>query len=790
MSRWTRDKDPQAVTEAQKYERPVPSRDYILQLLSEAESPLLPEAIIRGFGLTEEEDHIAVQRRLSAMERDGQLLRNRSGAYGIVDKMGLIKGTVQGHREGFGFLIPEDGSDDLYLSPRQMRKVFEGDKVLVCMVSIDRRGRREGSIVEILERNTHSLVGRYFEEGGVGFIDPENKRITHRILITHDNRGNACSGQWVMVEVIAQPEMRQQAQARVVEVLGDHLAPGMEIDVAIRAHQLPFQFPEEVLTEAQSFSTQVQEADKKNRVDLRSLPLVTIDGEDAKDFDDAVYCEPRKSGGWKLIVAIADVSHYVTPGNAMDSEAKIRGNSVYFPGHVIPMLPENLSNGLCSLNANVDRLCMVCEMHISAKGKMTRHVFYEGVMCSQARLTYTDVGAYIAAIEKGTKQTAFGKQYPHLVKPLNHLYEVYTALRHARAERGAIDFDTVETKIVFGDNRKIKNIVPVVRNEAHRLIEECMLCANVAAAKVLNEHELPVLYRNHDNPKPEKLLNLITLLGGLGLSLKGGTKATPKDYQAIMVQIADRPDRHFLQTVLLRSMNQAKYSPNLLGHFGLNYPAYAHFTSPIRRYPDLLLHRALRYLIRSSTESAHVLRVTGAKKIARKGWLPQAPKEWVELGEGCSITERRADEATRDAVNWLKCEFMLDRIGEVYDGVISSVTSFGLFVELKDIFVEGLVHVSSLVGDYYRFDPVRHRLSGERSGVSYRLADPVQVRVMRVNLDDRKIDFELLADAPKTAGKKPSKKAADKAKGKSAPKSRKPVESKSTDKPKTKRRRS
>ncbi len=776
MSRWSKDKDPQAVTEAQKYERPVPSRDYILQLLTEAKSPLLPEAIIRGFGLTEEEDHIALQRRLSAMERDGQLLRNRSGAYGIVDKMGLIKGTVQGHREGFGFLIPEDGSDDLYLSSRQMRKVFEGDKVLVCMVSVDRRGRREGSIVEVLERSTHSLVGRYFEEGGVGFIDPENKRITHRLLITHENRGQAHSGQWVVVEVIAQPEMRQQPQARVVEVLGDHLAPGMEIDVAIRAHQLPYEWPADVIAEAQGFSTEVQEIDKEHRVDLRTLPLVTIDGEDAKDFDDAVYCEPRKSGGWKLIVAIADVSHYVVAGNAMDQEARLRGNSVYFPGYVIPMLPENLSNGLCSLNPNVDRLCMVCEMHISAKGKMTRHVFYEAVMCSQARLTYTQVGAYITALEKGTKQTAFSKQYPHLVQPLNHLYQVYGALRQARAERGAIDFDTVETKIVFGDNRKIKNIVPVIRNEAHRLIEECMLCANVAAAKVLNEHELPVLYRNHENPKPEKMVNLIALLGGLGLSLKGGSKATPKDYQAIMVKIADRPDRHFLQTVLLRSMNQARYSPNLLGHFGLNYPAYAHFTSPIRRYPDLLLHRALRYLIRSQTVSSHVLRVAGAKRLVKKTWLPYAPQQWVEFGEVCSQTERRADEATRDAVNWLKCEFMLDRIGEVYDGVISSVTSFGLFIELKDIFVEGLVHVSSLLGDYYRFDPVRHRLSGERSGVSYRLADPVQVRVVRVDLDDRKIDFELLQAVPKVAGKKsPSKKLLEKSKEKSVRKNKKPA---------------
>ncbi len=702
-----------------------------------------------------EEDIEALRRRLRAMERDGQLIYTRRGTYAPVDKLDLVCGRVSGHRDGFGFLIPDDGSDDLFLSPAQMRLVFDGDRCLARVAGLDRRGRREGAIVEVISRAHESIVGRYHIESDVGFVIPDNPKIQQEVLVTPGRALDAKPGQFVEVKITHWPTQRFQPQGDIVEVIGNYMAPGMEIDVALRSFDIPHVWPEAVLKEASRLKPEVDEKDKHKRVDLRHLPFVTIDGEDARDFDDAVYCE--KPGGWKLLtggfrlyVAIADVSHYVKVDSALDKEAVVRGNSVYFPERVVPMLPEQLSNGLCSLNPQVDRLAMVCEITLSKSGKMTDYQFYEAVIHSHARLTYNKVSAMLEQ-PKSDEGKRLSSEYAEVLPHLKQLYSLYKVLLKARHTRGAIDFETQETRIVFGADRKIAEIKPTERNDAHKLIEECMLCANVATAAFLQKHEIPALYRVHDAPPLERQEKLRAFLGELGLSLhKGKEGPTPKDYQALLEQIQGRPDFHVIQTVMLRSLSQAVYSAENHGHFGLNYEAYAHFTSPIRRYPDLLVHRAIRSVIRSRRDTPHVRR-EGATSMPKARIYPYDEAALEQLGEQCSMTERRADEATRDVVNWLKCEFMKDRVGETFPGVITAVTGFGLFVELTDIYVEGLVHVTAMPGDYYHFDPLHHRLSGERSGRSFRLGDSVEVRVMRVDLDERKIDFELTAGGTKSA---------------------------------------
>ncbi|WP_332702041.1 ribonuclease R, partial [Devosia sp.] len=636
------------------------------------------------------------------------------------------------------------------LSPAQMRLVFDGDRGLARVSGLDRRGRREGAIVEVISRAHESIVGRYYEESGIGFVVADNPKIQQEVLVTPGRTAGAKIGQFVEIRITHWPTPRFQPQGDVVEVVGNYMAPGMEIDVALRSYDIPHVWPETVLKEAAKLKPEVEEKDKEKRVDLRHLPFVTIDGEDARDFDDAVYCEKSGSnwrlfsGGWRLYVAIADVSHYVKVGSALDEEATSRGNSVYFPERVVPMLPEQLSNGLCSLNPQVDRLAMVCEMSISKTGKLTDYQFYEAVIHSHARLTYNKVSAMLEHPKsaEGKQQRA---QYAEVLPHLKQLYALYQVLVAARQTRGAIDFETQETRIIFGSGRKIAEIRPTIRNDAHKLIEECMLAANVATAEFLKKHEIPALYRVHDGPPPERLEKLKAFLTELGLSLHRGKEGpSPKDYQALLETIRERPDYHLIQTVMLRSLSQAVYSADNQGHFGLNYEAYTHFTSPIRRYPDLLTHRAIRSVIRSKMDTPHVRRA-GAMSIPRARIYPYDEPALEQLGEQCSLTERRADEATRDVVNWLKCEFMQDRVGETFAGVISAVTGFGIFVELTDIYVEGLVHVTALPADYYHFDPVHHRLAGERSGRSFRLGDSVEVRVMRVDLDERKIDFEMAA---------------------------------------------
>ncbi len=737
-------KDPYAQREAEKYENPIPSRELILQLIEHAGKPLSRVDIAAAFSLESEDDLEALRRRLRAMERDGQLLFNRGQQYCLVNNKDLIVGRIIGHPDGFGFIRPDDGSDDLFLSPREMNPLLHNDRAMVRVAGVDKKGRREGAVVEILERNTHQVVGRLYKEDGFTYVVPDNKNIAQTILLQKGGVGKAKQGQIVIAEIVDQPTKLRQPIGRIIEVLGDHLAPGMEIEMAIRSHELPHLWPETLLEEIKSLREEVPESAKKSRVDLRETPLVTIDGEDARDFDDAVFCK-RTPKGWKLLVAIADVSHYVQVNSELDKEAKNRSTSVYFPEQVIPMLPEILSNGLCSLNPDVDRLCMVCELFIDQQGKVLRSRFFDAVMSSHARLTYTEVAKMLVDGDQPLME-----KYKTLMPHLRELYALFKVMRKSREQRGAMDFDTQETRIIFGTDRKIEKIVPVVRNDAHKLIEEFMITANSAAARFLNAKKIPKLLRVHEGPSADKLLNLKTFLGELGLKLGGGVNPTPLDYMHLVESVKDRPDAHLIQTVLLRSMSQAVYSPELKGHFGLALDAYAHFTSPIRRYPDLLVHRAIRHCLQGKSVESFVY------------GFP----DMVILGEQCSANERRADEATRDVVSWLKCEYMMDKIGEDFSGIISAVTSFGFFVELAEIYVEGLVHISNLGQDYFHFDPTSHQLKGERTNTNFRLGDSVKVKVVRVSLDEKKIDFELIekqgsvkkAKIGNKPGKKPRKK--------------------------------
>ncbi len=711
-----RELDPFLEREREQYEHPLPSREYVLQLLAEKGVPVEAEAICSLLQIELEEAEL-FNRRLRAMERDGQIMRNRKGAICVVDKLDLIKGKVQGHPDGFGFLIPDDGSADLVLSAKEMHKALHGDTVMVRVGGEDRRGRREAKIVEVLEHANSRVVGRLYVEHGIQFVVAENRRISQDILVAPGEHGGAEAGQVVMLEILQQPNKHAQPIGRIVEVLGNYADPGMEIEIALRKHDLPNEFPQDAKHQAEAFSPLVKAADYAGRESVAKLPLVTIDGETARDFDDAVYCEPNGKG-FRLVVAIADVSAYVKSGDALDKEAINRGNSVYFPRRVIPMLPEELSNGLCSLNPNVERLCMVCDMQISSEGEIQQHRFFPSVMFSHARLTYTKVADMLE-----NPQGENAREYAAVLPHINNLYKLFQVLLQARAKRGAIDFETVETQMVFNDQGKIEKIIPVIRNDAHKLIEECMLAANVCAAAFLKEHEHAVLYRVHEGPTPEKLEAVREFFKEFGLQLGGGDDPQAGDYSILLKQIKGRPDAGLLQTVMLRSLRQAVYAPENLGHFGLGYEAYAHFTSPIRRYPDLLVHRAIKAVLEG------------------KQYKPQL--KWAELGVHCSMTERRADDATRDVEAWLKCFYMRDHLGSVFDGTISSVTGFGLFVALDDLYVEGLVHVSELGTDYFHFDATKHQMLGERTGKRYRLGDRVRVKVVRVDMESTKIDFVL-----------------------------------------------
>ncbi|HYH41216.1 MAG TPA: ribonuclease R [Burkholderiales bacterium] len=718
-----RSRDPNYERELTRYEEPLPSREFILATLEEQGVPVA-EADLAELLEIKATEGTAFQRRLGAMERDGELMRNRKNAICVVSKLDLVRGRVQGHRDGYGFLVPDEEGPDLFLGFSEMQKVLHGDRAMARPIGTDRRGRQEGKIVEVLERAQRRIVGRLRSEHGLLTVVPEDKRINRDFLIPPDETSGAVPGQVVTVEIVVQPGKHVQPVARVIEVLGNYADPGMEIEIALRKHDLPHVFPRDVDRLCEIFPTEVTDADRDGRVDVRALPLVTIDSETAKDFDDAVYCEPLKAtrgkakGGYRLVVAIADVSHYVTHDDALDREAQSRANSVYFPRRVIPMLPEKLSNELCSLKPHVERLCVVCDMAITAEGDISTYKFYPAVMLSHARLTYNAVQQM-----HDDPQGEAAQKHRDVAPHVGNLYRLFKLLIKSRQLRGAIDFETVETQIIFNDEGKIERIVPVRRNDAHRVIEECMLAANVCASDFLKKRKQPMLYRVHEGPTVEKLTALHEFLKGFGLSLSGGDTPHAKDYAKLLARVKDRPDAQLLQTVMLRSLQQAVYSPDNAGHFGLAYESYTHFTSPIRRYPDLLVHRAIKSVL------------------ARKRYNPG---DWNVLGAHCSMTERRADDATRDVTNWLKCYYMRDRVGETFTGSVSGVTAFGAFISLDDMYVEGLLHISELGKDYFHFDAAKHQLMGERTKQRYRLGDRVKVKVVRVDLDTTKIDFVLV----------------------------------------------
>ncbi len=731
----------------------IPSREDILGIFRNATAAIDLESLARTLKVKPDALEV-LTRRLNAMERDGQIRSDATGKYALADHSGFVAGKVSAHRDGFGFVIPDEPGEDLFLSDKEMQKVLHGDRVLAKVTGTDRRGRQEGTIVEVVTRANSHVIGRLLNENGVWLVAPEDKRIGQDILLAGPP-GKAKAGQIVSVELVEQPSRFKQPTGKVVEVLGELDDPGMEIEIAVRKFGVPHIFSAAALKSAAKLPAEVRDADLVDRVDLRDVPLVTIDGEDARDFDDAVYCEPVKVGRancFRLIVAIADVSHYVKPNDALDVDAIERSTSVYFPRRVIPMLPEKLSNGLCSLNPAVDRLTLVCDAVISDKGEIKAYQFYPAVIHSAARLTYSEVADIL-----GNTAGPEAQRRPAIVPHLLNLYDVYHALQKARQERGAIDFETTETYIVCNALGKIEKIIPRTRNDAHKVIEECMLAANVCAADLLIRHKHPGTYRIHASPTKEKLTQVRTFLAQVGLNLNGGDKPTAGDYAELMKKVKERPDASLLQTMLLRSMQQAVYSPDNIGHFGLAYEAYAHFTSPIRRYPDLLTHRAIKAILLGKKYEPKGIDLTALNTTVSNATRKQQAKDkaagtqknekdltiWDALGVHCSANERRADEASRDVEAWLKCYFIKDKLGEEFTGVVSGVTTFGIFVQLDQLFVEGLVHITELGTDYFQYDDARHELRGERTGKRYQLTDRVTVQVARVDLEARKIDLVL-----------------------------------------------
>ncbi len=704
------------------YDFDIPGRDDIMSCLRKAGRPLTLRQLATAFNIQDSKVRRATGYRLRAMERDGQLIRNRRKGYGLVEKMDMVKGRVIGHPDGYGFVVPDQGGEDLFLPAREMRTVLNGDHVLVREVYANKRGKREGSLVKVLEHANHKLVGRYFEEDGVSCVIPDNKRISQDLLILPENKGGARPGQYVLAEIMHQPQKHRPPVGRILEIIGDDFEAGMAVDIAIRSYELPYEWPAELEQELEKLDETVACDENDNRRDLRHLPFVTIDGEEARDFDDAVYCE-KQGRGWRLFVAIADVSHYVRPSSVLDEEARSRGTSVYFPERVIPMLPELLSNNLCSLKPDTDRFSLVCRLNIDAGGRVEEVSFFRAIIHSAARLTYGEMAALTVDRDASLRQ-----QHPPLVAHLDNLYQLYQLLHSERKKKGLLDFLTLESQFEFDEKGRIKTIFQLERNEAHRLIEEMMLAANVAAGEFLQKHNIPCMYRVHDTPDPAKLTDIRALLSQLNLTLGGGDKPTASDYARLMKITRKRDDAQMLETILLRSMSLAIYSAVNEGHFGLGFPTYVHFTSPIRRYPDLMVHRAI----------AHIIEGGKAKTFAcSKPML-------MEMAEHCSMVERRAEDASRDAIQRLKCDFMKNRVGEFFSGMVSSVTPFGLFVVLEQFYIEGLIHVSTLPVDYYHYDPVTHSLRGERGGKTFRLGQKLKVLVAQVDLNERKIDFELI----------------------------------------------
>ncbi len=740
-------RDPFQKREARKYDNPIASREFILATMEDVGEPVAFKRLAKMLGLEAPVQRDALRNRLGAMVRDGQLVVDRRNVYAIASKMELVAGRISAHPDGFGFLVTDKSEEDIFLSMRQMRAVFHGDKAMVRVRGRDRRGRSEGEIIEVVERNTEQLVGRLYFEGPLAFVEPLNNRTNHKIILGGELVQSCRPGQIVVVSITEQPDLHTIPRAEVLDVLGDHLTPDMEVEIALRNNDIPISFPDAVLEAVDRMPIEVRDEDKLAREDLRDLPFVTIDGEDARDFDDAVFCETKASGGWRLFVAIADVAHYVSVGSPLDDAAFDRGTSVYFPQYVVPMLPEKLSNGLCSLKPEVDRLVLVCEMTISEQGRISGYQFFEGVIRSAARLTYTEVARILGGEAVASERRAL---LPHI----EELASLYRTLLKMRERRGALDFDSTELEFGFDADGSVASISPRTRNIAHRIIEECMLCANVATARFITRHKKPGLYRVHELPDAERVETLRGFLARFGIDMPGTALPTPLDFQAVIDRLRGQKNGHVLQMAVLRAMNQAVYQADNKGHFGLNYPEYAHFTSPIRRYPDLLVHRLIKSVIHSRTRSTAVRRVG---KIKTENYYPYEAEEIDLAGERCSFTERRADAAVYDVLEWIKCSYISDRVGDILDGVITGVTKFGFFVELSDIFVEGLVHVSTLAGDYYQFDQASQCLVGERSNRAYGLGDAVSVQITRVDVDERKVDFELVTHTPLTSRRRVSK---------------------------------
>ncbi len=705
------------------YKHPIPSRNDLLDMLTDVGKPLKAEPIMKAYGLKGQRTRSLLIDQLQGMVRAGQILENRRGEFCLTAKLDLIMGKVSGHRDGFGFVIREDGDpNDVFLSAREMRALFDGDRVAIRIVGDDHRGRAQGELVDVLERGTREVAGQFIRERGIGIVIPDNAKLSHRILIPKGEAANARHGNMVVAEILDFPTHVEQATGRITTVIGVPGEKGIATDIAIHAHAIPFKWPGAVRKEVQDFGTEVPEKAKQGRTELRDVDLITIDGADARDFDDAVYCK-KTEDGWRLLVAIADVANYVSIGSALDKEAIVRGTSVYFPDRVVPMLPEVLSNGLCSLNPKVDRLCMVCDMRVSPSGKVTKATFFEGVMKSKARLTYSEVGDFLSGVSK----TSVPKDLQGSVRDLHNLY---TAFARQRGRRGAIEIDLPQTKFKLNDDGEIDRIEVVPRNDAHRLIEECMIAANVEAAKFLKKHRIPGLYRVHPKPDADRFNDLRLYLVSLGLKVPHPDHVEPRHFTKLIEQVKDRPDSAAITMAMLRSLTHAEYSPANVGHFGLALPSYAHFTSPIRRYPDLLVHRAIRHIIRGG----------------KPGKYDYGVKEMERFGATTSAHEKRAEDATRDVEAWLKCQYMEGHLGDEFDGVITGVTNFGLFVQITELMTDGLVHVTSLANDYYKFDAGSQRLVGERSGKTFTLGEEMRIRVQRVDMETRKIDFRPVAD--------------------------------------------
>ena len=728
----TRKKSKVAV-KGKAYKHPIPSQNTLIDFLTDVGKPLKAEPILEAFDLKGQRMRSLLVERLQSMVRAGQILENRRREFCLTPKLDLVTGKVVGHRDGFGFVVRDDGvAEDVYLSAREMRSLFDGDRVAVRIKGLDHRGRAEGELVDSLERCTREVAGQFIRERGIGIVVPDDTKLSHRILIPKGEAANAKHRDMVVVEILDFPTRVEQATGRITTIIGAPGDKGIATDIAIHSHGIPFKWPGDVRKEVQGFGTTVTNSAHKGRTELRNVDLLTIDGEDARDFDDAVFCK-KTAEGWRLLVAIADVAHYVSVGSALDKEAIVRGTSVYFPDRVVPMLPEVLSNGLCSLNPKVDRLCMVCDMRVSSAGKVTKSTFFEGVMKSKARLTYTQVGDFLS----GASKSSVPEELQGTIRALQDLYKAFAGQRR---RRGAIEIDLPQTKFKLNKDGEIDRIEVVPRNDAHRLIEECMIAANVEAAKFLKQHKITGLYRIHPKPDEDRFNELRLYLLSLGLKVPHPAHVEPQHFTQLIDQIQDRPDSAAITMAMLRSLTHAAYSPDNVGHFGLALPSYAHFTSPIRRYPDLLVHRAIRHIVRGG----------------KPGNYNYGPKEMERLGAITSAHEKRAEEATRDVEAWLKCQYMEKHLGDEFDGVITGVTNFGLFVQISELMTDGLVHVTSLANDYYKYDAGSQRLVGERSGHSYHLGAPMRIRVQRVDMDTRKIDFRPVDDESRETSGSPS----------------------------------